>query len=37
MLASLDRLPAVFTIDLYQHVCDSYFGEGRSVYTTAAA
>ena len=42
---ALDRLPEVFTIDVYrqkvqrvyQHVYDSYFGEGRSVYTMAAA
>ena len=41
----LDRLPGVFTTDLwshkvdrvYQHVYDSYYGEGQSVYTAAAA
>ena len=41
----LDRLPNVFTTALwqakvekvYQHVYDSYYGEGRSVYSTAAA
>ncbi|MCH7761488.1 DUF3387 domain-containing protein, partial [candidate division TA06 bacterium] len=40
---TLDRLPDVFSIDLYrekvekvyQHVYDSYFGEGRSVYAAA--
>lgn len=40
----LDRLPEVFTIGVYrqkvqrvyQHVYDSYFGEGRSVYGAAA-
>jgi type I restriction enzyme R subunit len=39
----LDRLPDVFSIDLYrekverlyQHIYDSYFGEGRSVYSAA--
>jgi type I restriction enzyme R subunit len=41
----LDGLPEVFTEDLwkkkcdlaYQHIYDSYFGEGRSVYTSASA
>ena len=41
----LDRIPEVFSIDVYrqkvdrvyQHVYDSYFGEGRSVYSAAAA
>jgi type I restriction enzyme R subunit len=41
----LDRLPDVFTAEMwqakvdkvYQHVYDSYYGEGRSVYSTAAA
>ena len=40
---TLDRLPDVFSIDMYrekvervyQHVYDSYFGEGRSVYAAA--
>jgi type I restriction enzyme R subunit len=39
----LDSLPEVFREDLwrkkcdlaYQHVYDSYFGEGRSIYQTA--
>jgi type I restriction enzyme R subunit len=39
----LDQLPDVFSADLYrakvekvyQHVYDSYFGEGRSVYVAA--
>jgi type I restriction enzyme R subunit len=42
---ALDRLPDVFDLDLYrdkvdrvyQHVYDSYWGEGRSVYSSAAA
>ncbi|MBP1717493.1 MAG: type site-specific deoxyribonuclease, HsdR family [Deltaproteobacteria bacterium] len=41
----LDGLPEVFTEDLwkkkcdlaYQHIYDSYFGEGRGVYTSASA
>ena len=41
----LDRLPCVFTPAMwqakvekvYQHIYDSYYGEGRSVYSTAAA
>jgi len=40
----LDRLPGAFTKDLwqekvdrvYQHVYDSYYGEGRSVYSSTA-
>jgi len=40
---TLDHLPDVFSIDMYrekvervyQHVYDSYFGEGRSVYAAA--
>jgi hypothetical protein len=39
----LDRLPDAFSVDVYrdkvekvyQHVYDSYFGEGRSVYAAA--
>jgi type I restriction enzyme, R subunit len=39
----LDQLPPVYSTDLfqkkcelaYQHVYDSYFGEGMSVYSTA--
>ena len=42
---TLDRLPEAFSMDVYrqkvdrvyQHVCDSYCGEGRSVYGMAAA
>ena len=41
----LDRLPDSFSADMwqkkvdtvYQHIFDSYYGEGRSVYTSAAA
>jgi type I restriction enzyme R subunit len=41
---ALDRLPRAYTPELYarkcnavyQHVYDSYFGEGRSIYTVAA-
>ncbi len=40
----LDKLPPVYTQELYrakcdrayQHVYDSYYGQGRSIYTTAA-
>ena len=40
----LDRLPSSFSADLwqtkvdtvYQHIFDSYYGEGRSVYTSVA-
>ena len=42
---NLDRLPEAFSMDayrqkvdrVYQHVYDSYFGEGRSVYGVVAA
>lgn len=41
---TLDRLPPTYTKQLfdqkcevvYQHVYDSYFGRGRSIYSTAA-
>lgn len=41
---TLDSLPEVYTIDLsrskcaeaYQHIDDSYFGQGRSIYTLAS-
>jgi len=42
---SLDKLPPAYSDDLYQHKCeltyrhvyDSYFGEGKSIYTELSA